>query len=210
VNPTATIPLPTRTGPTNPVANDTESYVPPTPSKAKTPPQKKLLPPVPDAVPIPSRNALKRLPPVPAASPNKWADAHPAAPNQLTSTQGQRANSPMFGAAGGGGVGVGTNSPFGTQFGAYATLLRDKIAQNWHTNDVDARIQTAPPLLVVFTIRRNGSLVPGSVRVSQTSGNRALDTSALRAVMDAAPFQELPRAYTKDQAELELRFELRR
>ena len=84
------------------------------------------------------------------------------------------------------------------------------IAQNWHTTEVDARIQTAPPVVVVFVIRRNGSLVPNSPRVVQTSGNRALDLSAQRAVMDAAPFQELPSAYNKDQAEIELRFELRR
>lgn len=209
VSPVATIPIPARTGPVNPVANDTESYVPPATSKAK--PQKKELPPIPDAVPLPSRNASRHLRPIPpAAGPNKWADQHPPAPNQLTSSYGQRSNSPMFSVPGGGGVGVGTSSAFGTQFGAYATLLRDRIAQNWHTNDVDARIQTAPPVTVVFTIRRNGSLVSGSARVVQSSGNHALDYSTLRAIMDAAPFQEIPPGYNKDQAELELRFELRR
>src|SRR5690606_8515391 len=35
VNPVATIPLPSRSGPTNPVANDTESQVPAPPPKAK-------------------------------------------------------------------------------------------------------------------------------------------------------------------------------
>jgi TonB family protein len=210
VTPVASIPLPARSAPANPVANDTESQVPPTPAKAK--PQPKKLPPIPNAVAIPSRNATKKLlkdiPPAPV--PNKWAAAHPPAPNQLTSSYGQRANSPMYNMPGGGGVGVGTSSSFGTQFGAYATLLRDKIAQNWRTNDVDARVLTAPPVVVVFTIRRNGALVPNSARVSQSSGNRALDLSTLRAIMDAAPFQELPPGYNKDQAELELRFELRR
>lgn len=208
VKTTATIPLPSRSGPTNPVANDNESYVPPAPSKAPAP--KKLLPLVPGAVPIPSRNATKRLRDIPPAPiPNKWADAHPAARNQVTSSYGQRATSPMYSTPGGGGVGVGTSSAFGNQFGAYATLLRDRIAQNWHTSDIDARIQTAPPVAVVFTLRRNGSLA-GSVRVVESSGNRAVDLSAQRAVMDAAPFQELPSAYNQDQAEIELRFVLRR
>jgi TonB family protein len=209
VTPVNTIPIASRTGPVNPVANDTESYVPPAVAKAK--PEKKVLPPIPDAVPLPSRNASRHLKPIPpAAAPNKWAEAHPPAPNQFTSSYGQRATSSMYSVPGGGGVGVGTSSAFGTQFGAYATLLRDRIAQNWHTNDVDARVQTAPPVTVVFTIRRNGSLVPGSARVAQSSGNHALDYSTLRAIMDAAPFQELPSGYNKDQAELELRFELRR
>jgi protein TonB len=208
VSPVASIPLPARSGPVNPVANDTQSQIPPAPSKAK--PQPKTLPNIPNAIPIPSRNANKRLRDIPPAPvPNKWAEAHPAAPNQLTSSYGQRANTPMYNLPGGGGVGVGSNSAFGNQFGAYATLLRDKIAQNWHTNDIDARIQTAPPVAVVFTIRRNGSLA-GSVRVVESSGNRALDISAQRAIMDAAPFQELPAAYNKDQAEIELRFVLRR
>ena len=35
--------------------------------------------------------------------------------------------------AGGGGVGVGNNSPFGNQFGAYADLLRNRVAQYWKT-----------------------------------------------------------------------------
>jgi protein TonB len=204
-----TIPLPARTGPMNPVANDTESMVPEAPSKTK--PQKKVAAPPLKAIPIPSKNATKQRPTQTASSaPNRYVIENPPAPNQLTSTVGQRTNTPMYAIQGAGGVGVGSSSPLGTQFGAYATLLRDRVAQNWHTADVDSRIHTAPPVTLVFTIRRNGSLVPGSVRVAQGSGNSTIDRSAMRAIMDAAPFQELPAGYNKDQAELELTFELRR
>src|SRR5262249_23284402 len=129
--------------------------------------------------------------------------------NQLYTRGGQAANSPMFNIPGGGSVGVGTASPFGTQFGAYATLLRDQVARNWKTAELDARISSAPPVWVVFTIRRDGSLAPGSVKVSITSGNQALDYSAQRAIMDAAPFPGLPQQYNGSEAVLELQFQLR-
>jgi len=115
----------------------------------------------------------------------------------------------MYSLSGGGGVGVGNNSPFGSQFGWYATLLRDKVAQNWKTSDL-GQVHAASGAVVVFTILRDGSLAPGSVKISQTSGDRALDFSALRAVADAAPFARLPDGFPRTRADIELRFELRR
>ena len=211
VNPVASIPLPSRPGPQNPLASDTPSQVPTPPPKPKAQPKAKA--PDPKAIPLKMPNAKKQPaePAEPVSSPaNKLRETQQYRPNQVYSTAGQAANSPMFNLPGGGGVGVGTNSPFGTQFGAYATLLRDQVARNWKTADLDPRLQTAPPLALVFTIRRDGSLVGGSVKMSQSSGNRALDISAQRAVFDAAPFQGLPSQYNGSEATLELRFELRR
>ena len=144
------------------------------------------------------------------AEPNKFRAQQKDLPNQAYSSVGQAVSNPMYQMPGGGGVGVGSNSPFGSQFGEYANRLRDQVARNWHTAEIDPRIRTAPQVAVVFTLLRNGSLVPGSVKVSQTSGNAALDLSAQRAIRDAAPFQPLPPQYERDQAVLELRFELRR
>ena len=101
----------------------------------------------------------------------------------------------MYSMTGGGGVGIGTDSPLGTQFGWYAKLLRDQVARNWKTGDIDSRITSAPQVAVRFTLLRDGSLGPGSVKVSQSSGNQALDLSAQRAVLDAAPFPQLPPQY---------------
>lgn len=208
VNPVATIPLPGRNAPTNPVNNDTESQVPaPAP---KTKPQTKAKPVEPDAIPLKSNNRKKREDLVAAAAPNKWAEKNPPRPGQLTTPGGPAFSSPMIGMQGGGGVGVGTASPFGTQFGEYATRLRDMVARNWKTTDIDARVQTAPPVAVIFTIRRDGRLVSGSVKVSESSGNRPLDFSAQRAVMDADPFPPLPAQYSGNEATLELKFQLRR
>jgi len=208
VNTVHAIPLPTRSGPANPVANDTESRVPTPPPKAKAQPRVKE-PPL-DAIPLESRNAGKTHPERAYSAPNKWREQQQDRPNQLYSTAGQALTSAMYSITGGGGVGIGNNSPFGTQFGWYATILRDNIARNWQTAGIDPRLQTAPPVVVVFTMLHSGALVPGSVRVRQSSGNRELDLSAMRAIMDAAPFPAMPQQFTPDRANIELEFVLRR
>lgn len=208
VNSVASIPLPNRGGPKNPLANDTESRVPSPPPKVKV--QPKLKEPPPDAIPIKRKDAPKRYTETATAQPNKWRDQQVDRPNQLYTPHGQALSSDMYQMQGGGGVGVGTNSPFGTQFGWYANLLRNQVAQAWKTTDVDPRLATAPQVAVRFSILRDGSLLQGSVKISQSSGNRALDFSAMRAVMDAGKFPPLPAQFGRSQADLELRFELRR
>ncbi len=206
VNPTPTIPLPQKTGPTNPVANDTQSQVPTPPPKAKSQPKQKA--PEPDSVPLKSRNARKRPSEKLWPEPDKWRLAQKDATNQLYSSAGQSLSNPMYNLPGGGGVGIGNNSPFGDRFGGYATILRDKIARAWNTADVGGR--TSMPVVVMFTIQRDGSVPPQTVKVTQSSGNGALDFSATRAVLDARPFGPLPPGFPRNQADVELRFELRR
>jgi TonB family protein len=63
---------------------------------------------------------------------------------------------------------------------------------------------------VTFTILKDGSLAPGSVKITQRSGIAPLDYSAQRAIFDAAPFPQLPQGFPRSQADIELSFELRR
>jgi protein TonB len=202
VNPVARIPLPTQSGPVNPVANDTESRVPTPPPKAKAQPRVKAPPP--DAVPLPSRNAERR-PSQPASAPNKFREQQQDLPSQLYSPSGQRLNSPMIGMAGGGGVGLGNNSPFGTQFGDYAMIVRNRVGQAWRTGEL--RISFASPVVVWFTILRDGSVPEKSVQVKGRSGNAALDISAQRAILDAQPFPPLPAGFPRSSADVELTFD---
>ena len=127
--------------------------------------------------------------------------------NQAHTAAGQRANSPQYLTPGAGGVGVGTNSPFGNQFGFYADLLKQQVARNWKTADIDARIRTAPQVVLLFTLRRDGTVT--GVRITQKSGISALDISAQRAIYDAAPFPPLPAGYSRNEAEVEFRFNLK-
>jgi len=201
------IPLPQRSGPVNPLANQTESRVPEPPPKPKPKPQVKA--PEPDAIPLKSRNAEKR-PSEPASVRNKFREKQLDPPNQLYNPSGQAVVSPMIAMQGGGGVSLGTSSPFGMQFGWYATLLRDRVARAWKTTDVDPRVHSLPQVVVTFTVERDGSVPPGSVRIEQRSGNSAMDFSAQRAVLDAAPFPALPAGFSRNSADVEFTFELRR
>jgi periplasmic protein TonB len=203
INPVASIPLPAHAGPKNPVASDTESAVPVPIAKAK--PAPKVTAPDPKAIPIPSRDAKLARPSKAVAPPDKWRATQKDLTNQLYSTAGTRVSTPDYALAGGGGVGVGNNSPFGNQFGAYADLLRTRVAQYWKTTDI--RANTAPVVGVTFIIHRDGSVT--GIRITQKSGISALDISAQRAIMDASPLPQLPPQFPKDQAEIEFLFQLK-
>jgi periplasmic protein TonB len=199
------IPLPTRSGLVNPLANPTESAVPTPPPAAK--PKTQAPPEEPDAIPIKSRTKPKPSE-VARSAQNNWRAKQLDRPNQLYSAAGQALVSPLMGQLGSGGVGVGQGSPFGNRFGNYVMILRQKVAEKWHANDVDPRIHTLPPAIVTFDLLRDGSV--RNVHVAQTSGNPALDYSAQRAIYDASPFPGLPAAYERDAATIEFWFELRR
>lgn len=207
VNAVPSIQLPSKSSIPNPVANDTESQVPERPSKKE---QKAVV----DnraAIALKSKKAPKERPVQRAqAAPNKWADQQQYRQNQVYSNVGQAAGSPLYQMQGGGGVGVGTNSPFGTRFGYYANIIRGKVEGAWKTTDINPRIQNAPPVTVQFVIRKDGSIAPGLPRIVQTSGDGNVDRSAQRAIMDAAPFPPLPNGFERSEALVELTFQLRR
>ena len=69
-------------------------------------------------------------------------------------------------------------------------------------------LHTAPVVIVTFDILRNGSV--RNQQIAQRSGNNTLDYSALRAVLDAAPFPPLPPEYDRSEANVELHFQLQR
>jgi protein TonB len=198
------IPLPSRAGLVNPLANETESSVPSAPPKPK--PVERVAEPEPEAIPLKSRSPQKaaREP----ASRSQYRVPGSERPSQLRSSSGQALTSPMIGMTGSGGIGVGAGSPFGSRFGYYVDLLRQRVGEKWRTSDVDPRIQSAPPAVVTFTIHRNGAVT--DVRIAQRSGNAVLDTSAQRAIYDAAPLPPLPAGFERDSATIEFWFELRR
>jgi protein TonB len=204
VNPVKSIPIPNRGGRENPVANDTKSLVPtPPPPKEKTKPAVKEKVPPPNAVAIPNDRAPKKTRDA-AAQPNKFREAQQYPKNQLYSDGGPRASSAMYQVQGGGSVGLGDSSPFGEQFGPYANIIRDNIARNWHPSQ--ARTSTAPSVTVTFTIQRDGTVK--DVKVSRSSGIQTLDFSAQRAVLDASPLPALPQGFPRNQADVELKFQL--
>jgi protein TonB len=194
-----------RSGRTSHLARDTESQVPEPVTKPE-PKSKAAERDDPDAIALKSKHISKSTH---DSYVNPRTHPEPQEDNQVTSRAGQAAASPLFAPApGSGGVGVGTGSPFGARFGAYAALIRDRVAQHWKTEQVDQRLRTLPTAIVTFEISRDGQV--SNVRVAQTSGNVALDYSAQRAVAETAPFPPLPATYGGSSATVEFWFTLQR
>lgn len=203
ITPVSQIPLPSRGGQVNPLAHDTESSVPEPPEPK--PQARRAAEQEPDAIAIKGRESRRKAK-LTAQARTKLET--PRGPGQLYSSEGRVLSSPLIGQAGSGGVGIGPGGAFGTRFGYYRDLLEQMVARKWKTTDVDPRLQTAPPVIVTFTIRRNGAA--SDVRLEQPSGNRALDDSAMRAIYEAQPFPPLPAGYEKNDARIEFWFQLRR
>jgi protein TonB len=205
ITPVSQIPIPAKGGPPNPLASDTPSEVPqPPPAKKQV---KRGAPADSSAIAIKSRSRPKQAVRRESLTASSRLPSSQA-PNQLYSDSGRALSSPMVGQTGSGGVGLGPGGAFGNRFGAYRDLLEQAVARRWRTNDVDPRLQTAPPVIVTFVIRRDGSA--SDVRLEQSSGDKALDYSAMRAIYEAAPFPPLPAGYERNDARIEFWFQLKR
>jgi protein TonB len=200
------LPFPARTGPRNPVAADTPSQIP----EPVKPEPKRAARADPDAIGIKTKKAPpKKMTRDVARSMQGRVDRREYSESQVFSRAGQSAATPLFSPApGAGGVGVGTGAPFGTRFGAYSILIRDRVARFWRTDDVAPHIKTLPPAVVLFEVLRSGQV--RGIRVVQSSGNYALDNSAQRAITQAAPFPPLPAGYDGSSATIEFWFQLQR
>ena len=84
------------------------------------------------------------------------------------------------------GAAIGLDAVRDDIWGAYLARLRQSIVNQWRLIQIDQSRQTR----VQFTIDRQGGL--SSVRLTQSSGFRAADEAALRAVRSAAPFGSFP------------------
>jgi protein TonB len=199
--------LPNPGGPTNPVANDTASEVP-TPPPMKAPPKAERAP-SPNAIPIPTKNAPKVKMPSwyqpEKAQNNKFRDKQKFNDNQVYSREGQHVTNPDMNLPSGVGLGGG-NSPFGSQFGAYAGIIQNKVALAWKKPGNTAG--GVPRCIVSFTLHRDGSV--SDIKVTQRSGVSQLDFSGERAILDAAPFPAFPAGLNKTEVGIDFVFELSR
>lgn len=197
-----TIPLPQKQAPPNPLANNTKSNVPQAPPE-KMQPKLQVKAPVEKAIPLAKKDEKRK----PAVMPREQTLYRPPSEyktNQVYSKTPQAVSSPMYGIQGAGGIDVGPATVLGNRFGAYVTLMRDRIAQAWNKGDVRSR--PAEKVAISFTIARNGAV--SNVQVSKPSGNYLLDNSAKRAVIDANPLPPLPTQFERNEATVELWFQL--
>lgn len=198
-----TIPIPQREGPTNRVANDTTSTVPqkPEPKPEPKPVVKEKV--EPKAIEIPTHEKKKpkrqeRAETSPYKPPEAYKD------NQIFSEARQAMKAPEYGIQGTGGIGVGPANPFGEQYGWYAQQIFDRVSQKWNRADVTSRPHARA--IVRFTLLRDGTVQ--NVQIVQQSGSYSLDSSAQRAVLDAAPLPQFPRGFPYNTVNVDLNFEL--
>jgi TonB family protein len=73
---------------------------------------------------------------------------------------------------------------------------------------VDPSLSWAPRVVVTFDILRDGTVT--NIQLTQSSNNRSLDTSAIRAVQSSSPLLALPAAYSGSRVSVEFYFDYRR
>lgn len=86
----------------------------------------------------------------------------------------------------------------------YMRMLKERIESIWKYPKEAARRGISGDLYMQFTIRKDGSL--GEIELLRTSGHRALDEAAAKAIKKAAPFWPLPEDWDKDSLEIKGHF----
>ena len=191
----------------NPVANPTDHNVP-APTEFRRSTELEEPEPEPDeaSVPVPDRPARKA--PEQAERSVGQRSAGEAASNQLRSSRGAELSSELYRPAPGGAMGFSgeRDGPFGTRFGWYAQILQRAIGQQWRRELGKVAGGSSKPVVTSFVIQRTGRIE--QVTISESSGNRSLDYSAVRAIRGASPVPPLPPALGKRTVVIEMHFRL--
>ena len=146
----------------------------------------------------PSRVLENNTPPPPGAIPYGQGGAPTLPYTQFTMGTGAT-----------GGLGLtGPGGDFAGRFSWYAERVRNRVSSNWLQSTVDPSVRWAPRAVVTFQILRAGSVV--NVQLLRSSGNRSVDNSVIRAVLDSNPLDRLPTEYTGSHVVVEFWFDFRR
>lgn len=200
----SSIPIP-RSGPQNPVANDTDSQVPQQPSKPLEQTKREKVSPKAVALKMKEKKRLSDV----ASEHQKFRPFKEIDQNQAFAKQAPQVSNPLFSAMPGSGrIGTGANTTLGTRFAGYSQQIQQLIAQKWRTGDVDARVQSAPTVIATFELLRDGRI--RNLKILQPSGISALDFSVQRAILEASPFPPIPPGFDRDSANVEFWFEMKR
>jgi TonB family protein len=114
-------------------------------------------------------------------------------------------NGPTQGGMGFSGPGSGD---FSGKFPSYVDAVRNRISSNWLQSTVDPAVRWAPRASFSFQVLRDGTVA--NVQMTQSSGNRSVDNSALRAILSSSPMSTLPSNYSGNSVTVEFWFDFRR
>jgi TonB family protein len=108
--------------------------------------------------------------------------------------------------------GMGFNGPgggdFAGRFPSYVDAVRNRISSNWLQSTVDPTVRWAPRASFSFQVMKDGTVT--NVQMLQSSGNRSVDNSALRAILSSSPMSPLPSNYPGNSVTVEFWFDFRR
>lgn len=79
---------------------------------------------------------------------------------------------------------------FGARYAYYLTIVGQKVAQNYYTQEIDPRTSQGKSATLVFDIERDGSVA--NLRMESRSGSSSLDRAAIRAIQRIESFGPLP------------------
>lgn len=177
----------------------------------KSEPKPVVIPPA-NAEPIPDFKKPAKI--VPSHPSKVLEDTTPPPPNAVPYGNGGAPTlpySPSFTVAGAtqGGVAMtGPGGDFGSRYSWFVDAVRNRISSNWLQSMIDPSVQFAPRAVVSFQILRDGSIV--NIQILQTSGNKSVDNSAVRAILSSSPVSKLPGDYSGSKVNVEFWFEFRK
>jgi periplasmic protein TonB len=199
--------------PMPPTANPTESVaVDPTKGLNKEEPKPKEPEPKKDATNIPKFEKEKPLPP--SKKSRVFESKTPPPSNAVPYGKGGQMSvpsgysdtpGPLNGGVAVQGQGGGD---FAARYAWYVEGVRRNINQNWMQNTIDPSVRAArrAKTTVIFTINRDGSIK--NIRVVESSGNRSMDDSAQRALLNVDHFPALPTDYSGRYVDVTFDFDL--
>ena len=108
--------------------------------------------------------------------------------------------------------GMGFSGPgggdFAGRFAAYVDGVRNRISSNWLQSSIDPSVRWAPRATFTFQIMRDGTVT--NIQMIQSSGNRSVDNSMLRALQSSNPMSALPSNYSGSSVAVTFDFDFRR
>jgi TonB family protein len=183
----------------------------PTNSLYKTVPQPKPPEPPKPEIKIPT---FKKERPLPPSQKSRLFDNPVPAPENAVAQNGGRMNVPTGTAQVPGAAAPGVNmqgqggGDFALRYGWYVDAVRRRISQNWLQSTIDPAVRAArsAKCTFTFTIMRDGTVK--DIRVTQSSGNYSMDTSAQRALLSSSPMPALPSDYSGSYVNVTFDFDL--
>lgn len=89
----------------------------------------------------------------------------------------------------------------------YGAAVRERIKRYWPVLLGLDKSHYTGDTVVWIAIGKSGELL--NANISESSGSRLLDTTALRAVLRAAPYPKLPKALRRDTMDIKVRFQMK-